>query len=487
MNYAEKEKQETLAAKEKQETLAAKRPGTVPMPVPKTQTFKPPMPKAPPTTPLGTTPWRQENRAPTAPTGTLARPADTDTLRATEAQRAGSQQTADQATQQSLMDRMAQQAAQTQANIQQNAPTQSGALEDQQRAAEMQRSTIRREAQREREQAQEAIARRMAGQGFAAGSGMLEATQAEQEALLRQGEQGRLGEVDVAQAQAQAQLREAAAAREQAKVLTAAQLEQQANLTMEDLAQSGSLERARQEIQKSEIARQEISEREARDLEARMADARNSLEYQQIASTEGVAEAERRTRYSIEQENFQQQEKERQQKYGFAYDQLIQEASNFGREMGLREEEARATAEQVTNQLLWEREKYGSEYSWRAEELTSNQDFQIEIANLNDSIERGQLNLADQIQQNTEKRKMEYDTLYNRGASGEDLDTSGMSDRQKYAYQAGMSRVNKDQFDRDIQQQLDLQNSMIVNAAEPVIVQRVMDIYAQWGITPATI
>ena len=104
------------------------------------------------------------------------------------------------------------------------------------------------------------------------------------------------------------------------------------------------------------------------------------------------------------------------------------------------------------------------------------------MALLNDKIATGQITLQDAIDDANSAVKVKLDSLFDRGANGEVINTSRMNPTELAAYNMGLAGNTKDQMDRDIQGQLDLRNSMVINASEPEVVDRIAHIYATFGV-----
>lgn len=399
----------------------------------------------------------------------------------------------------------------------------------QQTAYDVQRRQIADEERRNRQQQSQALQRRLAGSGFTRGSGMLEGQESRQEQDLRMQEQARLGQVDVAQLQAEQAAREAEAGRGLTREQMAQQAEQfgqsqaqTAALTREQMAQTGqqfgqtmALEQRKltssenltreQMMQELGLTEAEMRQREEEfyagqemtreqmlheynieatrlNATAALENARNSIAYREIASREGVAAAERQAQMDIVTKQMQDSAAERTAKYGELAAQREQEATQWAQQFGLDEYQTKQTAELARDQFTWEQAQKDEDQAWAQSTYIGDQNFEKSMALLNDKIATGQMTLEDAINDANEAVKVKMDSLYARGANGEIIDTSRMSPMELSAYNMGLAGQTKEEFDRTVNNQAELRNAMVINAAEPEVVQRIEQIYASFGI-----
>ena len=377
-------------------------------------------------------------------------------------------------------------------------------------AFDLQKKQIREEeARRQKEQAN-AMQRRLSTSGFQQGSGQSELQQRRLQQELGQQQAQRLGAVDIEQAQQaeaarQAELgrgltREQMAQQEsqfQAGTLgltreqmaqEAAQfgqtIEQQKYLQSQQLGQEAQQFAGQQELAYTQLQSQQQQEQAQRELQIKLENMRGDQQYLQIQAASGTAAAERNMAERLANKQIQESQQERLQKYGAEAAQLNQQADQFARQLGFNEAEAATAAQQFTEDLLWQKDQLYSTQSFAREMAQSDQTFQKELATLQDTFASGQITLESVTKMGEEAQRLVWDSIYRRGQNGEILDTSTMSPTEATAYQAGLAGARKDEFDRRMQQQLDLRNNMIINASEPEVVARVQQVYAQFGITP---
>lgn len=381
------------------------------------------------------------------------------------------------------------------------------------KAYDLQRQRIQDEERRNQRRQQEALQRRLSTSGFNQGSGQTELQSRRLQQELSQQERNRLRDVDIVQAQLEEQARQA----ELGRGLTREQMAQQAGqfeasqaqqaeqfgatqgLTREQMAQQASQFGLTQEqeryLQGQAIAEQQRAQQatiqaaqqqqqKQIEHEQKMEQGRLTATYAQIASTEGIAAAERDLQANLAADEMAQRKAEFTANMGYQYTALEQDAAQFAREMGLAESEAQRAADQFATQMAWERTKLTETQNFALSQQVMDQNFQTNLARINNEYATELVNLESTLRMDEEGKRLQWDALYRRGLNGEVVDTSRMSPNELAAYQSGLSGARKDEYDRRMQEQLDLRNNMIINAAEPEVVDRVLDIYAQWGITP---
>jgi len=406
----------------------------------------------------------------------------------------------------------------------------------QQNQYDVQRKQIQEQERRSREAQNQALQRRLAGSGFTRGSGMLEAQEARQEQAGKEQEAARLGQVDVAQLAAQQATQEAEAGRTLTREQMAQQAEQfgqtqeqaqaqfeatqaqqaeqfgqtigleikkldtTASLTREQMMQDLGLSEAElrqrekefyggQTLTREQMIHEYNLEVTRQAMTTAIETARNSVAYKEIASREGIAAAERSAQLNIVTKQIAEQKAAREAQLGYEYEALyeqVQQAAGRlaleGGRLALDEATAKRAADLAVNQFAWEKQQRDEDQAWAQKTYEGDQKFQKDMALLNDKIATGQITLQDAIDDANSAVKVKLDSLFERGANGEVIDTSRMNPTELAAYNMGLAGNTKDQMDRDIQGQLDLRNSMVINASEPEVVDRIAHIYATFGV-----
>jgi hypothetical protein len=369
-------------------------------------------------------------------------------------------------------------------------------------AYDLQRQRIQDEERKRQKAQQEALQRRLSTSGFQQGSGQTELQSRRLQQEMSEEERARLRDVDIVQAQLEEQARQA----EMGRGLTREQMAQQSEqfgqtqgLTREQMAQQAgqfglTQEQERylqgqqiteaQRAQQATIQAAQQQQQKQIEHESKMEQGRLTATYAQIASTEGIAAAERDLQSKLASDEMAQRKAEYEGQMGYQYTALTQDAAQFARSMGLQEAEAQRAADQFAQQMAWEQQSYYDTQNFAMTQQYMDQRFQKDLASINNQYATGLVELESSLKMDEEGKRLQWDALYRRGLNGEVVNTSKMSPNELAAYQSGLSGARKDEYDRRMQEQLDLRNNMIINASEPEVVDRVLDIYAQWGITP---
>jgi hypothetical protein len=398
----------------------------------------------------------------------------------------------------------------TDPTVQQNQPS----------SYDQQRKQIQDEERRRQQSQQDAMQRRLAGSGFKAGSGMLEAQQGRLGQALSQEEQARLSGVDVAQRQAEEQQANQLQLQSNEQQLTREQMAQQqaqfgSTLGLQERQQGASEQQFGQQFglqqraqtaeeqqfeaaQNLETWKTELAARQEQNRLAQEADIatkeramqenlqymRNSVEYQRMANEMGTEAADRALAWKMQEQTIGQQKADREAQYGFAYQQLYEQVIQANEKIGMEQAQLEQASRQFTDEMLWQKQQFESNLGWESERFYSDQKQQRSMATLGNQLANNTLTLQDSINDANESKKLMVQNMFARGAAGEVIDTTKMSPDQLNAYQAGLSGKSKEQYDQEVANQQALLNSMVINAATPEVVQRVMDIYSMFGYAP---
>lgn len=290
-----------------------------------------------------------------------------------------------------------------------------------QTAYDIQRGQIQKDEDRKRAEAQKALKRRLASTGMSQSGGLAEVQSRRLERDLADTAQSRLATADVAQLQEQTAMSEA----EKNRGLTREQLAQQGALTREQMAQTGALSREQMGLTASESA------------------------------------------------------KGREQQSSMQRAQFEQDLNVLGQNLGLDREKLGVAVKQFSDQMAWDKEKTANDQSWKTQEALNDRVFQKDMANLNNTLQQGNLSFADQLAQAGEVRKADSEAAFNRGQSGVVLtadEIAKMSPMARSAYEAGKSGRTYDDYKREQDSAITLRNTLITQAAEePAVYRRVMN------------
>lgn len=273
---------------------------------------------------------------------------------------------------------------------------------------DIQRQNIRDEEQRRRKEEQDALQRRLASRGFGAGTGYTETQQMKTDIASREGERQRLSGVDVSQLASQEAADEAERQRqwqtgERTGSEEAAARAAEAGRTWQTGERTGTQTwQSTEALQDRALRQQEI------DNAAANAQSRQDFDY--WAAQAGYTDAERQRAWEERQSALQ-------------------------REAATGEAEA---------QRSWE----------------------TEMAGYRTSLERGTLQLQDQMDTNRAATKTHMDYLFQLGATGIPIDTSGMNQMELDAYGMGRSGKAKEDYDKYIDNKIGLRDQLILTLVE---------------------
>lgn len=343
---------------------------------------------------------------------------------------------------------------------------------------DIQRKQIRDDESRIRTDKKKAMERQLAGSGMTRGSGVLEAQTARQDQELGRQEQQRLSGVDYAQLQATDQERQAEEARKLEREKMSQQESQFQTTTGIGSEQFGQT----LGFQREQLGTQTLLEREKMSQDARLERGRQTLQYSEMASREGVAAAERQLNWDISVQRHEEEVEERKQKYSLAHEQLREDAAQFGLRLGFDREEAMRSSKEHADQLIWEKEKYSEDSEWRKESYYNDQIFQEGMKKLENDLAEGRMTLQDAMDNANLAQKAKTDSLYTRGLNNETIDITKLSPIEVSAYNMGRAGWTKEEYDRSVDSRNALRDSMVVNAAEPDVVSRIAMIFQQFGV-----